>query len=220
MKWLDNKWGKLVLSGTALILIYKLLNNFNDVAAVFDSLVDILFPVILGLAIAFFLSRPAEKLAKLISKINIPFIKRHALIIGVAILYAAIFLILAFSVKFVAPKIYKNIEELAINIPVYFEEIKNFVMENDILSKFNSLDFIGEKVAGIFDVKQINKYIGIISGIANSFMSFFLALILSVYMILITESITYRMAICKSTFAERKNCTEVKGANRAFYYLA
>lgn len=189
MRRFESKWAKLVLSGTILILIYKLLNNFSDVEIFFSRLNDILFPIITGLAIAFFLSKPSEKIAGLVSKINVGFIKKNSLIVGVVIIYAAILLILIFSVKFVAPKIYKNIEELAVNIPAYYEEFKTFVTENEILSKFNSLDLIGEKLAGMFAPAQINKYIGIISGVANSFMSFFLAIILSVYMIIEKENI-------------------------------
>ena len=189
MKLLDNKWGKFILSGAALLLIYKLLNNFSDVAAVFERIIDILFPVILGLAIAFFLSKPAEKLAKLISKIKLKLIQKNALIISVLIVYAVIILVLFFSVKFVAPKIYKNVEELALNIPTYFQAFNKFIAENDILSKFNGLDFLWDKFADMFNPSQINKYIGIISGIANSFLTFFLAIILSVYMIMEKENI-------------------------------
>lgn len=189
MKLTDSKWGKLVLSGTALILIYKLFNNFDDVTRFFDTFFSILFPIILGTAIAFFLSKPAEKLGRLISKINVEFIKKNALTISVIILYAIILLILGLLVKFVAPKIYKNIEELAVNIPIYFEQLRIFIAENELLSKFNSLEFIGDKIMGMFQPSQINKYIGVISGIANSFMSCFLAVILSIYMIMEKENI-------------------------------
>ena len=189
MKWLNNTWAKFVLSGTALIIIYKLLNNFNDITAGFDTLIDILFPIIMGFAIAFFLSKPAEKLSKLVSKIKLKFIQKNSLAIGVILLYAAILVILVVSVKFVAPKIYKNIEELAVNIPTYFQALNKFLQEYDILSKFNGLDFLGEKLSGLFAPTQLNKYIGIISGIANSFLSFFLAVILSIYMIIEKEHI-------------------------------
>jgi len=189
MKLLDNKWGKLVLSGAALILIYKLFNNFDDVSGAFDTLIDTLFPIITGLAIAFFLSKPSEKLANVISKIRFKVIQKNALVISVILLYAAILVVLGISVKFVAPKIYRNIEELAINIPTYFQALNKFIMENDILSKFNGLEFIGDKLAEMFAPTQLNKYIGIISGIANSFMSFFLAIILSIYMIIEKEDV-------------------------------
>ena len=189
MKLLDNKWGKFVLSGAALILIYKLFNNFDDVSGAFDTIIDTLFPIITGLAIAFFLSKPAEKLAKVISKIKVKVIQKNALVISVILLYAAILAVLGVSVKFVAPRIYKNIEELAMNIPIYFQALNKFIMENDILSKFNGLEFITEKLTQMLAPTQLNKYIGIISGIANSFMSFFLAIILSIYMIIEKENV-------------------------------
>lgn len=184
MKWLKSKWAKLVLSGTVLIVIYKLFNNFEDVKNIFNALIGIVSPIIMGMIIAFFLSKPAEKIAGLISKIKVGFIKKKSLLFGVIILYAAIFILIAVAINFLAPRIYRNIVELAYNIPSYFEEIKNFLMENEILSRFNLIEITGEKISEMFSISQINKYISVISGMANSFVSFFLAIILSIYMIL------------------------------------
>ncbi len=189
MKWLQSKWVKIVLSGTALILIYKLVNNFGDVSNVFGVLVGIVFPLILGAVFAFFLSRPAEKIAKLLKKIKFNFVKKNALALSVVLLYVAIILVIALIIMFVTPGIYKNIEELAKNLPKYYETVINFISENKYLSKFASLDRITQKASEMFKFESINKYIGIISGIANSFVTFFLAIILSIYMIIEKESV-------------------------------
>lgn len=184
MKKINSVWVKLVASGTALILIYKLFNNYADITKIFSYLLDILFPIILGSAIAFFLSKPAEKIGALAEKSKVGFLKKNSLLVGVLAVYVLIFIILGIAVKFVAPRIYKNIEELAQNIPYYFKTVQNFVAENEILSGFNSIEVLSEKLSAVFDFKQINRYIGIISGIANSFITFFLAIILSIYMII------------------------------------
>lgn len=184
MKKIDSVWVKLVLSGTALILIYKLFNNYGDITKIFKYIFDVLFPIILGAAIAFFLSKPAEKIAAAFEKSKFGFLKKKSLLVGVLTIYVLIFIVLGVTVKFVAPGIYKNIEELAQNIPFYFKTVQSFVSENEILSQFNSIDVLSEKLASVFDFKQINRYIGIISGIANSFITFFLAIILSIYMII------------------------------------
>lgn len=184
MKKIDNDWIKLVASGTALIIIYKLFNNYGDITRIFKYILDVLFPIILGAAIAFFLSKPAEKIASAFEGSRLGFLKKRSLLLGVLTIYVLIFIVLGVAVKFVAPGIYKNIEELAQNVPVYFKTVQSFVAENEILSRFNSFDMLSEKLASVFDLKQINRYIGIISGIANSFITFFLAIILSIYMII------------------------------------
>ena len=189
MKRFESHWAKLLLTGTALILIYKLLNNYKDIAEFFENLLDILFPVILGGVIAFFLSKPAEKIASLIEKINLKFIKEKALLISVVLLYILVFLVLFFAIKFVAPRVYRNIEEFTINIPGYYNEVKTFLSENEFFSRFNSLEIINEKFASMFNMTQINKYIEIISGIANGFLTFFVSVILSVYMIIEKKNI-------------------------------
>lgn len=189
MKRFESHWAKLVLSGTALILIYKLLNNYRDIAEFFGNLFDILFPIILGGVIAFFLSKPAEKIERLIGKIKFNFIKKKALLISVISLYVLVFLVLFLAIKFVAPRIYKNIEEFTQNIPGYYNVIKTFLSENEFFSKFNSLELLSQKFASMFNMTQINKYLGIISGIANGFLTFFVAVILSVYMIIEKKNI-------------------------------
>ena len=183
LKRLESHWVKLVLSGTVLILIYKLLNNFDDIAQIFDNLFGVFFPIILAAVIAFFLSKPVEMLARLVEKIKFGFIKKKALLISVIFLYAAVSLVLFFAVKYISPKIYRNIEEFTVNIPSYYKVITNFLAENEIFSKFNSLEILSQKIAGMFNAEQLNKYIGIISGIANGFITLFLAIILSIYMI-------------------------------------
>lgn len=183
MKRFESLWVKLVLSGTALILIHKLLNNFGDIAGVFDKLFDVFFPVILAAVIAFFLSRPSEMLARLVKKVKLNWVKKKALLISVVLLYAAVLLILGFAVKYISPRIYKNIEEFTLNIPSYYKVVTSFLSENELLSKFNSLEIISKKAAEMLNAEQINKYIGIISGIANGFITLFLAVILSIYMI-------------------------------------
>lgn len=184
MKRFNNVWAKLVLSGTALILIYKLFNNYSEITGIFKTFFDIMFPIILGAAIAFFLSKPTEKIAALFEKSKLGFLKKKSLLISVLLLYILIFALLGIMVKFVAPKIYKNIEEFALNLPAYYKTVQSFLAENEIFSKFNSLEMLSEKIAAMLDFKQINRYIGIISGIANSFITFFLAIILSIYMII------------------------------------
>lgn len=189
MKRLENQWIKLVLSGTVLILIYKLFNNFSDVAGAVDTVVDVLFPIILGAVIAFFLSKPSEALSKLLEKVKVGFIRKKALWISVIFVYAAIALVLVFTVKYITPRVYKNIEEFTLNIPSYYNTIQKFIAENEILSKIDILDISEKKILSLFNINQINKYIGIISGIANGFMTIFLAVILSIYMIIEKENI-------------------------------
>ena len=189
MKKFESNWAKIVLSGASLILIYKLFNNFKDITLIFDNILDVLFPIILGLILAFFVSKPAERIERLILKTKVRFLEKKALLIGVILIYAVIFLVITVAIKFITPKIYKNVEDLAKNIPSYYNVIKDFVEKNEFLSQLDAFDTIGKKLASMFDITQINKYIGIISGIANSFITFFLAIILSIYMVIEKKNI-------------------------------
>ena len=189
MKRIENRWVKIVLTGTALILIYKLMDNFGEIKAFIGKLTSILFPCILGAAIAFLLYIPAKKMQELMKKVKIPFVRNNSKVIGTLLLYLLIFLLFALTVTYLVPKLYKNIEELVYNAPKYIGKIESFVKSNKYLKDLSFTSMIDEKVSEYFNMSQINKYIGIISGIANSFISVFVSIVISIYIILEKDGI-------------------------------
>ena len=189
MKKIENNWVKLVLVGTALILIYKLINNFSEIREIIDGIVSILFPFLLGGVIAFFLYIPAYRLEKLVARINLKLVQKNARVIGTLLLYLIIFLIITLSIVYIIPRLYKNIEELIGNIPRYLDIVDEFLAENKYLSRISTLDILDVQLEEYLNMEKFNKYISVIGNVANSFISVFVSIVVSIYIIIDRDSI-------------------------------
>ncbi len=189
MKKIESNWVKLIISGTTLIVIYKLLNNFDDVKILIDKVTDILFPCILGTIIAFFLQIPAQKLEDCLEKVNIAPIRQNARIIGTLLLYLLILVGFGFTIMYFVPGLYRNIQELITNLPGYFKIIERHIADNEYLAKVDFIGFLQTKFYDFFSPEKFEKYIGIISGIANSFISVVVSIVISIYIIVDRDTI-------------------------------
>lgn len=186
-KLFDNKWIQFILAATLTIIIYKCFNNIDEIKGFFNYLWDVFFPVTLGLIFSLFLYKPVSKLQFFLKK-NSP-LKKSALpvaIIGILILVIAVLVI---AINFIVPPIYKNIEDLAKNLPSYYKIMENFVKDNEYAQNLIQPGKLSEIVSKILNPDSIAKYIGVISGVANWFLTVFISLILSIYLILEKENI-------------------------------
>ncbi|MBQ3054285.1 MAG: AI-2E family transporter [Clostridia bacterium] len=204
MKKPASDWIKLVLAGTALILIYKLLNNFNDITNVIGIILGYISPCIIGTIIAFFLYIPSRKLESIYKKVPVKGISNNAKVFGTLSVYIIIFLALSLFITYLVPRLYKNIEELISNVPRYLDIVNDFVSQNKYLAKLNISTFLDDKISGILDFNQINKYFSIIKNIASSFINIFISIVFSIYIILEKENIVrYLRQMRKSFLGER-----------------
>lgn len=189
-KILDNKWIQFIISATIVIFIYKCLNNLSDIKRIISYLFSILFPCILGVIIALFLYKPVRKFQGLYEKIKIPTSK--ALPLSIATVFLIIIALLTIAINFIVPPIYKNIEDLALNLPIYYRAIGDFIIEHEIQNFIPGemfQDLFQKFLPNILNLDMISKYIGIIGDIANYFITIFLSIVLSVYLLLEKDKI-------------------------------
>lgn len=192
-KLFESNWLKLILTGILLIVVYKSVDNLNNIFSFFGTFLDVIMPCLIGAVIALFAYKPVRKIEGLFSKIRFVPVKRHAKALGVLVVYLAAFAVLAVAIKFIVPVLYKNIEELVIKVPGYIEQLNGLLTHLAFLPKLD-LSFIGEKLLRYFDFERINQYLSVITGIANSFVSFIVSIIISIYIILEKEQIAQFLA--------------------------
>lgn len=188
MKKIKSTWIKIILSGTLLILIYRLTDNLSGTFGAIGDFVGVFTPIIIGAAIAFFLWKPASKLESLFEKSKSEWVRSKKRGLAVLLLYIIIIAVVAMIVNFIIPGLAKNIRELAVNAPEYIKEAEKFLSENEYLSRYNFLEQINEKIIDFvkenLSFEKLNMYVGVVSNVANSFMSFFLGIVFSVYILL------------------------------------
>jgi len=185
----DGKSLNLVLSGTILILIYKLISNFSAITGFFGKITGLLTPVIIGIVIAFFLYKPIHSIENAVLKSSSKVVKKFAKTLSILAVYLIIAAFLGIAIKFIAPKVYTNVVDLINHTPEYYQKITAFINENEYLSEIATLDRLTQKLTQFLNFENLNKYIGVIGGIANSFLSFFLSIVISIYIILEKNSI-------------------------------
>lgn len=188
MKYFESNWLKLILTGILLIVVYKSVDNLNNILSFLGTFIDIIMPCIVGSVIALFAYRPVCKIRRVLNKINQKAVQKHALVMSVFIVYLIFFAIIGLAFHFIVPVLYKNVEELVTKLPGYIDSLNSLVRHIDFIPELD-LTFFGEKLLGYFNFERLNQYVSVITGIANSFVSFVVSIIISIYIILEKERI-------------------------------
>lgn len=200
MQKIKSSWVKAVLVGALLIMFYRFTDDLSGTFDGIKSFLRVFTPCVIGVVIAFFLSKPTEKIENAIGKCKYRALSKRKKGLAVLAIYLLIILIISLSVNYIIPGITKNIKELAKNAPSYLREAEKFLSENEFLSQFNFLDGLYDRFTGFIEkdlsldkingyFETINKYIGVVSGAVSSFMNFFLGVVFSVYILLQKERI-------------------------------
>ena len=199
MKYFESNWFKLLITGMILIVVYKSVDNINGIFSFFGTLLGILMPVIIGCVIALFAYRPVCKLKGLLCKVKNRLVTSHSLVISVLIVYIIFFAVVALAFNFIVPVLYKNVEELVTKLPGYIDSLNGLLRHVEFIPQVD-LSFIGEKLLSYFNFERLNEYVSVITGIANSFFSFLVSIIVSIYIILEKEHILLFFSKIKKRF--------------------
>ncbi len=185
----ESTWLKLVLTGILLIVVYKSVDNLTNIFGFIKTFLKVSTPCIVGAVIALFVYVPVCKVENLFRKIRVPFIKKHAKAFGLLFVYLLLVGILVTGIKYFIPVLYKNIEELITKLPGYVAQLNVLLEQIDFLPRLD-WGFLSELILEYFDLSRLNQYLNVITGIANSFVSFFISIIISIYVILEKEQIS------------------------------
>ena len=71
-----KKWVYWFLLGVAIIIVYKLFDNFQDVMGVVHKFLDIIAPFFAGIFIAYLLYMPCKKIEETFLKSKIKFVRK------------------------------------------------------------------------------------------------------------------------------------------------
>lgn len=208
----ENNWQKWLYwfsFGVAIIIVYNIFNNFDNIKQVVSNFFKILSPFLAGGLIAYILYLPTRKTEKIIEKSKIKVIKDKARPISVIIIYILILTILIIGTKFVVPKIYESVIELINSSQGYI---------TDIINKFSSLpedsflkkDFLEQAIAKLkqIDIMQVINYLSGIFSVATSLLNVFVAIVVSIYVLtargkLVRSLKRFIVAVFKTKTAEQ-----------------
>ncbi|MCI9039213.1 MAG: AI-2E family transporter [Clostridia bacterium] len=206
-----TKWFYWFTLGIAIIVVYKLLDNFSQITDWFGELFNVLMPFIMGLLIAYLFYIPCRKVEGWYRKAKkSKFVVKRARGLSIITVYIIAILLIILALNFVIPNLTKSVADFVNNFGGYYnstmESINNLpedsVWKNDVILN------LAERIQNI-DLKQylnmerLTEYakgaINVVTSIFNIFVSF----IVSVYLLAERKRILeFLRKLTKATFKQ------------------
>ena len=173
----------------AVIFVYKILDNFNDISTWVSNLISIIMPFFIGILLAYLLYIPCRQIENLYNKIK--FTKKRARGLSVITVFILTILIVVMLINLVIPALSKSIIDLAGDLPGYYQKAMKFVNdlpEDSIIKKIDIQDVIGKlqqiDITQMLNLEKISTYIKGVMGVASTVFRVFVSLIMAVYFLL------------------------------------
>ncbi len=196
MEEIKQGWKKRIswlLIAIVVVIVYKVLDNFENVQQGLMTFFRILKPFFIGLLISYILLIPCRKIENLYKKSRFKFIQKRVRGLSVVTTYILALLIIIIVINCIFPILKDSVVELFGNIPGYYETVINKFKELPEDSFLKS-DMINDKISELqnFDIKQFlttnnEKIIEYAKNVINVFLGIFdvfVSLVVSVYILL------------------------------------
>ena len=211
----DNKKLK---NGIILVLIgvigYWAINNLNTVGNLLNTILNIIFPFVLGGGLAFILNIPMSFFEKKLLKKKKKKIKNKKLVRTFAIIFAiaVILLVLLLVTRLIVPELINIFKLLIDNIPYYVEETTKFIEKysvniSDIENNIDIENIKNELTSQI--PKLLTSSISIVSGITNGITTFFIAIIFAIYILVDKEKLQNQVTKVLYAYLNKKTVKKI-----------
>ena len=222
-------WIAAFVFAVAVIAVYKTFDNFDAIFSFIGTLMGILTPFILGFLIAFLLFVPCQKFEGLFSRSRKKIIAGHARGLSVLVVYLILLGAVTLLLSFVLPALFSSLSDFIKNLPGYLSSAEAYFtdfLENSAISqKLNLSEWISKldfaKIIASINFGDISGYFSKVVGVTSGVISFFLSLVISVYMLLSKESLLRMLKKLCSLFIPDKQLGILSGyvqkSSKIFY---
>ena len=200
-------WVFLIALSTVIILIYKVIDSIGFWKGAVGEFIRIISPVLWGFLIAYLLYMPERKIEKSFKRSKNKFIKKNCRKLGIITAYIIVFLLIVIIVNVIWPVLIESVNEFVSNFQTNYTRIiklYNDLPADSLLKNENVYDIL-RQVQNI-DLKQylnLSNITGYLKGaldLATSVFDIFVAVIVSIYVLLERDSIIkYFRRLIKAT---------------------
>lgn len=190
----NHTWFYWVSIGIVLIVVFKLLDNYGQIAAWLNKLIGIVGPFLWAILISYILYAPCRFFERLLTKK----MKNHQKLargISIAIVYIIALLAIALIIRFVVPGIWSTLRDLVNNATIYYYSINNNEFDIPWLSNWQVVgpwiqenilkplvDFInGIDLSEMVTPDKIFNYIISTFGIVRAVLNIIVSIVCSIY---------------------------------------
>ncbi len=189
MKKQDNmkKWLYWFTLGIAIIIVYKLFDNFTAIGEFLKNLLGIFMPFIIGILIAYILYIPCKKIEGLINKCKFKFIKKKSRGIAIFTVYLIVLLLLIILINCILPPVINSVNDLISNLPNYYKGLTKTINElpndsifvrlnaKELINKISSIDFI-QYITPEYIYQYIRGAVSVARGLFDVFVTFIISI--------------------------------------------
>lgn len=185
-----KKWIYWFLLGVSIIIVYKALDNFNDIMEVINKFIDIIMPFFAGVFISYLIYMPCRKFEEIYIKSKIKWISKKARALSILTVYLIIVVLIVILINFILPVVLESVIDLINHIPIYYEilmEKYNSLPQESVL-KGEIINYIIKNTQEL-DIKQYFRFDKILEYVVSainavtSVFSIFVAVIVSIYIL-------------------------------------
>ena len=201
-----KKWLYWFLFTVAVLFVYKTLDNFSAISAWLKNLLSVLSPFLMGILIAYLLYTPCKKIENAFLRTKT--LKKRARGLSIITVYIMAVLVLVIIFNVLIPIIANSVIDLVSNFQNYynitlsdFEALpENSILKSDIVRElFDNLKKIDFRE--FINIEKLAEYAKGAISIAGKIVDFFIAIVVSVYILLQrTEILKFARNFCKVTF--------------------
>ena len=209
IKW--SKWLQWFAFAVAIIIFYKILDNFTDILNWFTNLFSVLMPFLMGIFIAYIFYTPCKKIENIYNKSKLKIIKKKARTLSILTVYLIVVLLIVLVFRFIIPNISQSVSEIINNLPTYYEQAMKWIENIPEDSMWNKIDIKSAlqniqniDVSSFFNIDAIAGYAKGVISFATSIFDIFLTIIISIYILSErTRILKFVKKLCKAVFKEK-----------------
>ena len=215
---------KLIILVLVAVIGYWLINNLSTVGNLLNTIINIIFPFILGGCLAFILNIPMSfferkltqnKKSKKVQK------SKLARIISIILAIAVIVLVLALIIKLIVTELINVVNLLIENIPYYVEEITKFVQTysenidiNAIIQENNiNVETIKNEILSIIPT-LLTSSVSVVTGIISGITTFIIALIFAIYILMDKENLQEQITKMLYAYLKKERAEKIINIGR------
>ncbi len=199
---IDKKTVKrLSFAAIIIVVIYWLLNDGERVQGIFNGILAIMTPFIVGAVLAFIINVPVRAFEKLLKGIKHDTLRRlMALVLTllcVCLVLAGVFMLLIPEINSTLIQIYPNLEKTFNNAVVWVQKmLKDYPQIQEMLSKFDLSSFwtsVGEKIISFLSSSVSALFpqaVSTVATLAGALISGFISIAFAIYAIFQKETLS------------------------------
>ena len=204
------------------IIVYWLINNLALIGNILNKIIEIMFPFILGGALAFILNIPMSFFENKLSKIKRgkkELIKNKKILRIISLIFAIIVIgfILFIIINLILPELIDVIELLIGNVPYYAEEINKFVENNteylkEVDGLISNINFDKESIKNELMVAisgLLTSSISIVVSIIGIIINLVISIVFSIYILTSKEKLQIQCIKLLKAYLKEKTANKV-----------